>query len=101
MSQKVLYYVGDHIDASTKVKKGEIHTDSLPCVIRSEDEEIVLDQITACEKTILPACGTMVKVKNGTQTFFLLVPRLYIEKGNGFVIVNRRKTIQLFKLLKP
>lgn len=101
MPQKVLYYVGDHIDASTKVKKGEIYTDSLPFVIRSGDEEIVLDQITACEKTVLPPCGTMIKVKNGAQTVFLLVPRFYIGKGNGFAIVNRRKTIQLFKLLNP
>lgn len=101
MSLKVLYYVGDHIDASTKVKKGEIRTDFMPYVIRSGNEEIVLDQITACEKTVLPPCGTMVKVKNNTQTVFLLVPRLYIEKGNGFVMVNRRKTIRLFRLLKP
>lgn len=99
MSLKVLYYVGDHIDASTKLEKGEIYTDSLPYVIRSGNKEIVLDQMTACEKTILSPCGTMIKVKNGAQTVFLLVPRLYIEKGNVFVIVNRSRTLRLLKAL--
>ena len=100
MNEKVLYYVGNSIDSSTKVKKGMIQTDHLPFVITSDDEKIILDHIISCEKSLLSAAGTIIKVKTEQFTVFLLVPRLFINKGNGFAIVNRKKTIQLYKQIK-
>ncbi len=98
MALKVLYHIGDEISASTKMKKGMLQTESSPYVIVSDNGNIVLDHILLTEATAVPGGGTIIKVKTDALVIFLLVPRVYIDKGSGFVIVNRHKTMELLRL---
>ena len=99
MSFKVLYFVGESITDSTRMKKGLLHTKSFPYVITSDDEEISLNHIIMAEKAKIPGGGSIIKLTEDSFVVFLLVPRLYIDKGNGFVVVNKGKTNQLYQLL--
>lgn len=43
--------------------------------------------------------GTMIKIQNADKTIYLCVPRIFINKGTGFLIINYFKTRKAKKLL--
>ena len=96
---KVLYHVGATIGADTIVKKGLICEDSRPLMIEAEDENIILDSLKSVEFVKLNGLGTMIKLQNNSDIIYLTVPRIYIDKGNGFAIINFFATRKLKYLL--
>ena len=100
MAMKVLYHIGYDLTTETKMKKGMLYTEKSPIEIVSDGERIVLNHLQKAEKSSIPVGGSVIKARTDSFTVFILVPRVYIERGNGFVIVNRSKTMKLLNLLQ-
>lgn len=98
-SMNVLYAVGETIGNSTKMKKGVLHTASLPYFISTDEGKLTLDHVISVEKSGIPGGGTVIKITDASMILFVLVPRIYIDKGNGFVVVNKSRTNKLYQLL--
>lgn len=96
---KVLYHVGATIDPNTIVKKGLIREGSRPLIIEAEDKTIIFDAIKSVEFVKLNGLGTMIKTQNNSDIIYLAVPRIYIDKGTGFAILNFFMTRKLKYLL--
>ena len=44
--------------------------------------------------------GTMIRLVNNEDTFYLSVPRIFIDKGTGFATINYFATKKLYKTIK-
>lgn len=93
---KVLYYIGETVGGDTIMKKGVIEERAFPIVI--EPPAIVLNDLKSVAFYKL-GFGTMIKVQNGPDTIYLTVPRLFIDKGTGFAIINLLATKRLKRIL--
>jgi hypothetical protein len=96
---KILYHVGETIGSETIVKKGVFIDTILPMHIESEEETIVLDGLKSVKFYRLNGLGTMIKILNNDITIFLTVPRLYLNIGNGFAVINYFATKKVKKIL--
>lgn len=97
---KVIYYMGESINRDTFVKRGTIYKNEQGIFIESAGEKLALNDIKKVELIRINAVGTMVRVFNSSDTIFLAVPRIFINKGTGFVIINYLKTRALSNLLR-
>ncbi len=97
---KIIYHIGEKIGAETIVKKGFLTEDTQCMYIESNNIKIVLDNINSVEFIKINSLGTMVQIKNYSDTIFLAVPRIFIDKGTGFAIINYFKTKKAGHLLK-
>jgi hypothetical protein len=98
---KIVYHIGDTIGSETIVKKGILIENTQPMAIENGEEKILLDEIKYVDFIKLTGgLGTMVKLVSGFDTIFLSVPRIFIDKGTGFAIINYFKTIKAGKLLR-
>lgn len=89
---KIIFHIGETINANTIVKSGIFDDDTQQLYIECQGYKYLLNDIKAVEFYKLNGLGTMVKVKNSNDTIFLSVPRLFINKGTGFAINNLCKT---------
>lgn len=96
---KVIYYIGDSIGLDTVVSKGTINENELPLRICSKEQQIILNNISSVETIKINGLGTMLKIKNGNQTIFLAVYRMYLNIGTGFAIINLSATLKLREIL--
>ncbi len=96
---RILYYIGEEIDKNTILKKGFINESIRPIKISAEDT-IVLDNLSYVELYKPNSAGTMIKLRNGTMTVFLVVPRIFLNIGTGFVIGNYLATTKLKNILE-
>lgn len=97
---KVLYYIGTSVGKETVLKKGVINKKAAPYILQTKDGDIILNKLTFVKRYKLNFLGTMIKAVNGSDTIFLTVPRLFINFGTGFVIINKFATEKLLSLLK-
>lgn len=97
---KIIYHIGEKIGAETIVKKGFLTEDTQCMYIEANNIKIALDNIKAVEFIKIGGLGTMVKIRNNSDTIFLAVPRIYIDKETGFAIINYFKTKKAGHLLK-
>ena len=97
---KILYYIGESVTLETKMVKGVIDEKAVPLTIKSEKDAIVLDRLESVETSKAPGGATMIKAVNAGVTVFLNVPRIYIERGNGFCLSNYFKTMKLKRILE-
>ena len=97
---KIIYHIGEKIGAETIVKKGFLTEDTQCMYIESNNIKIALDNINSVEFIKINGLGTMVQIKNYSDTIFLAVPRIFIDKGTGFAIINYFKTKKAGHLLK-
>lgn len=98
--KKILYHIGDSVGIETIAKKGNLVQDNNCFYISSQDEKIALNQLSAVELIKINGLGSMVKLKNGVEIIFFTIPRLYIDIGTGFAIVNYFATRKAKRLLK-
>lgn len=97
---KIIYYFGQKICSETIVKKGLItDTASQISIIDSNNFTYKLDNLKEVRFVKINALGTMIRLINGNDMIYLSVPRLFIEKGTGFVIINYYATKRLGKML--
>ena len=97
---KIIYYFGQKICSETIVNKGTISdTASHISIISSDNSEYKLNDLKEVKFVKINALGTMIRLINGNDMIYLSVPRLFIEKGMGFVIINYYATKKLGKML--
>ena len=96
---KIIYHIGENIGAETIVKKGFLTEDTQCVYIESDNIKIALYNITSIKFIKINGLGTMVKIKTISDTIFLAVPRIFIDKGIGFAIINYFKTMKAGHLL--
>ena len=99
MKNKIIYHIGDSINAQTIVKKGYIYVDEPNQRIEFEGGVYNLDNIKNIELYKMNGLGTMVKLVNKDDTIYFSVPRVFIDKGTGFAIVNYFATKKLYKIM--
>ena len=100
MVVNVIYHIGNTIDSQTIVKKGKVHIEALKTRIESSNAVHYLDNIKNVALYKMNGLGTMVKITNDTDTIYLAVPRIFIDKGTGFAIINYFATKKLYNELK-
>ncbi len=91
---KVIYHIGSTIGSDTVVKRGILREENSSFILEAEPS-IELNDLKYVEYYRLNGLGTMVKLKNGSDTIFLCVPRLFINIGTGFAVVNTSATRRL------
>lgn len=97
---KIIYHFGQKIASETIVKKGLItDTASQISIIGSDNSEYKLNDLKEVKFVKINALGTMIRLINGNDMIYLSVPRLFIEKRTGFIIINYFATKKLRKLL--
>lgn len=95
---KVLFYIGNTVSLDTIMKQG-ILTINNGITITNENSTYNIDNLINVEIVRLQL-GTMIKLVSDIGTIYLTVPRIYINIGNGFAVINRRKTCKLAEDLK-
>ncbi len=96
---KIIYHIGNEVTADTVVKKGILNDDKQQMFIESVGEKYIFNEIKQVNVVKINYLGTMVKVINGEDTIFLAVPRIFIDKGTGFAIINFFATKKAANLL--
>ena len=99
MKNKIIYHIGDSINAQTIVKKGYIYVDEPNQRIEFEGGVYNLDNIKNIELYKMNGLGTMIKLINKEDTIYFSVPRIFIDKGTGFAIINCFATKKLYKIM--
>lgn len=97
---KVLYCKTTAITSETVCTRGILEEDKQPVQIKSEKEVYCFDEIQSVGLVKINGLGTMVKVQNGPDTLFFAVPRLFIDKGTGFAIINLLATRRAYQMIK-
>lgn len=97
---KIIFYIGESIDNDTIVKSGILDDDTQQLYIEYEDNRYFLNDIQSVDFYKLNGLGTMIKIRNNIDTIFMSVPRLFIDKGTGFAIINRFKTKRVKQMLE-
>lgn len=96
---KILYYIGQEVNTDTIVKKGILVDNPQQIFIANNGEKYIFNDIKRVKTVKINGLGTMVKVINGEDTIFLAVPRIFIDKGTGFAIINLFATKKAAKIL--
>ena len=99
MKNKIIYHIGDSINAQNIVKKGYIYVDEPNQRIEFEGGVYNLDNIKNIELYKMNGLGTMIKLINKEDIIYFSVPRIFIDKGTGFAIINYFATKKLYKIM--
>ena len=99
MKSKIIYHIGDSINVQTIVKKGYIYVGEPEQRIEFDGGIYTLDSIKSVELYKMNGLGTMVKLVNKEDTIYFSVPRIFIDKGTGLVIVNYFATKKLYRVI--
>jgi hypothetical protein len=99
-NRKVIYHIGETVGLETIAKKGELITDSEVVYIQTGDGKITFDGLISVKLIKINMLGTMVKAVTPTQTVFFSVPRIFINIGTGFEIINLFATRKAKKILQ-
>lgn len=95
---KIIYHIGNEIGTDTVVRRGILDDDTQRLFIEDGGEKYFFDDLRQVE-IVRFSVGTMVKAVNGDDTVFLAVPRIFINKGTGFAIINHFATKKAGRLL--
>ena len=95
---KVVYHIGEEINSDTIAKKGILVDDPWQTFIEDNGNRYIFDDIRQVDVAKI-SLGTMIKVVNGEETVFLAVPRIFIDRGTGFLLVNYFATKKAGRLL--
>lgn len=96
---KIIYHVGETIGAETVVQRGTLVEDGVYPYIQTANGKIELTQLDAVEFFRLNGLGTMVQLRNANTTIYLAVPRIFINVGTGFAIINLLATRKVKTML--
>ena len=100
MSVKVVYCKTEQVTTQTIVTKGVLDESSVPFCIRSETETYVFDDLREVAIHWINPVGRMIRVRNGSDTLFFTVPRIFIDRGTGFVVINTAATTRACRTMK-
>lgn len=98
MKSKVIYYVGNTVTLKTRVNSGNLEIRPNSIYVNGDDTfEIKFHNIHGIEPFAMPGLGSMMSISYDNKNIFLSIVRINI--GGQFVVVNRAKTIELFKII--
>lgn len=96
---KILFYRGKNLNLKTKVDEAEIYFNK-DILVKTQNYIYYIDNITKVESEIIKPLGTMIKIHCNNEIVYITVPRIFINIGSGFVIINTFKTQELKKAFK-
>ncbi len=100
---KILYCQAEKITVSTKMHKAAIEKVGRSFIITDNVNGIktILDNIQDIDLFRKNEIGSMIRLINGAEneTYYLTVPRLFIDIGGGFAIINARAVKKLYNQL--
>lgn len=100
MSVKVIYCKTEQVTTQTIVTKGVLEESAVPFRIQSEKETYVFDDLREVSIAWINPVGRMIRVRNGADTLFFTVPRIFIDKGSGFAVINTAATTWAYRRMK-
>ena len=100
MSVKVVYCKTEQVTTQTIVTKGVLDESSVPFCIQSEKETYVFNDLREVSIAWIKPLGRMIRVRNGSDTLFFTVPRIFIDKGTGFAVINSAATTRACHRMK-
>ena len=100
MSVKVVYCKTETVSYETPITRGVLDEEVRPFCIRSEKETFVFDDLQDVRIALMKPLGTMIRIKNGQDILYFTVPRIVIEKGPGFVVINSIATRRACRRMK-
>lgn len=95
---KILFYRGKEINIKTKVDEAEIFFNK-DILVKTQNYIYYIDNITKVTSEIIKPLGTVIKVNCNNDTVYMTVPRIYINIGSGFAVINTFKTQELKEAL--
>lgn len=99
MKYKIFYHFGDELSIKTKVKTGSLLISENNIFLTENNSNIKeLDNIVDVELTTIPGSGHCIKIC--CQDYNLFVSVIRFSLFESFVLVNYRKTMEVYKKLK-
>lgn len=95
---KILFYRGKNLNLKTKVDEAEIYFNK-DILVKTKNYIYYIDNITKVTSEIIKPLGTVIKVNCNNDTVYMTVPRIYINIGSGFAVINTFKTQELKEAL--
>ena len=96
---KIIYCFSEVINQSTIMKKGILNIGSKGFIIENEGFFCEFSKVINIEKIKINGMGTIIKIETAEKHLFITVPRLFINIGTGFAIINYFATNKLYKNL--
>jgi len=97
---KVLYHIGNDVNSDTVFEQTVLHKENNGIYMETVAGKLDFSDLSDVQIFKMHRLGTMLKLTIVNSTIFLIVPRLYINIGSGFVIVNVMATYKLKKELE-
>ena len=95
---KILLIEGNKISLDIKCQSGILEFSDIP-TIRTNNIQLILSNVTNIEIKSHMNLGTYIEITNNNKYFIITVPRLFLNIGNGYAIINKLATKKLYKLL--
>lgn len=97
---KILYCKSEEITLSTRVKKAFLEKEDFYKISDKKNGDIILSDLKSVEFNKWEGIGSYIKVINGNDTYFLTIPRIFINIGGGFAVINSFGVKRLYKEMK-
>lgn len=99
MKYKIFYHFGDELSTKTKVKTGSLLISENNIYLTESNSNIKeLNNIVNVELSTIPGSGHCIKIYFDDFIIFISVIRFCLFES--FVLVNYRKTMEVYKKLK-
>lgn len=99
MKYKIFYHFGDELSTKTKVKTGSLLISENNIYLTESNSHIEeLNNIVNVELTTIPGSGHCIKIYCQDYNIFVSVIRFCLF--DSFVLVNYRKTMEVYKRLE-
>ncbi len=97
---KILYCQSEKITLSTRVKKAFLEKEDFYKISDKKNGDIIFSELRCVEFCKWEGLGSYIKLVNGNDTYFLTIPRLFINIGGGFAIINSFAVKKLYNEMK-
>jgi hypothetical protein len=96
---KIFYHFGDELSTKTKVKNGFLLISENNIYLTESDSNTrKLDNIVNVDLTTIPGGGHCIKIY--CSDFIIFISVIRFSMFESFVLVNYRKTMEVYKKLK-
>lgn len=96
---KVLVFKGTEISLQAKPMRGNLTIDDM-ITITTQTQNYQFHMAKDVQLRVYKGVGTYIELQLQSESITITVPRLYIDIGNGFGLINRYATRRLYKILQ-
>lgn len=97
---KILYCKSKEITLSTKVNRAYLEKLDFYKLSDKENGDIIFNDIKNVEFFKWNGIGSYIRIVNGNDTYILTVPRIFLNIGDGFAVINSFAVKRLYNDLK-